>query len=175
MMRSRSDRRRLVMVALLALGVGVGAGEFARIGTYSGTAESVGSFEVVQLTEGVGAAVYRYEITLHNTGESSFLQGVLGHCIGLGIYESALDHESGYCVFRDSDADLYFERYEHYGQIGRGSGSAIGGTGKYDGITASHEYRFDAVNTPDATEFTSTAQRTGRYRLRRESRGNAGS
>ena len=41
-----------------------------------------------------------------------------------------------------------------------------GGTGKYDGITASHEYSFDAVNTPDATEFTSTALRKGRYRLR---------
>ena len=41
-----------------------------------------------------------------------------------------------------------------------------GGTGKYDGITASHEYSFDAVNTPNATEFTSTALRKGRYRLR---------
>ena len=80
---------------------------------------------------------------------SGFLHQVPGYCIGLGIYEAALDHEQGYCASRDSKGDLYFERYEHYGQVGRGSGSAIGGTGKYDGITGSHEHWFEAID-PDA-------------------------
>ncbi len=103
--------------------------------------------------------MYRYEIKLDNE-TSGFLHQVPGYCIGLGIYEAALDHEQGYCAFRDSKGDLYFERYEHYGQVGRGSGSAIGGTGKYDGITGSHEYRFEAID-PDATQFVSKAQRSG--------------
>lgn len=135
-------------------------------GAYASTTNSVGRFKVVGIAQGIAAALYEWEITLTNDAGEGFLHDVSGECVGLGLYEEGMDHQSGYCTYTDADGDKFYERYEHFGIVGEGKGWSLGGTGKYVGIETTHSYRFDGFDAPEGSNFRSVAKRSGIYKFR---------
>lgn len=134
-------------------------------GDYSSTTKSTGRFQLVGIGEGISAALYEWKITMSNDAGEGFLHNVPGECVGLGLYEEGMDHQSGYCTYTDGDGDKFYERYEHFGIVGKGKGWSLGGTGKYEGIETTHTYRFDAFSAEEGSHFESVAKRSGNYKF----------
>jgi len=135
-------------------------------GDYSSTAKAIGRYQFAGIGEGISAALYEWKITMTNDSGEGFLHNVPGECVGLGLYEEGMDHQSGYCTYTDSDGDKFYERYEHFGIVGEGKGWSLGGTGKYDGIETTHDYKFDAFSAEEGSHFESVSKRTGTYKFR---------
>lgn len=155
-----------ILAAIPARSVGQDTAEPGMAGDYSSSTSSIGRFKVVGIAQGISAALYEWEITMTNDAGEGFLHNVPGECVGLGLYEEGMDHQSGYCTYTDTDGDKFYERYEHFGIVGEGKGWSLGGTGKYEGIEATHKYRFEGFDAPEGSNFKSAAKRSGSYKFR---------
>ena len=130
-------------------------------GDYKATANSTGYYLVTGLGEGIKSSVFRWSITLQNVAGEGFLHNITGECFALVVFESGMSNQTGWCRYTDADGDLFYEQFQHDGILGEGGGKAIGGTGKYEGITATHHYAFDPL--ADEDEIESVAIRSGSF------------
>ena len=138
-----------------------GSNTFQGSGSYEANANSTGYYLVTGLGEGIKSSVFKWSIHLTNVEGEGFLHDATGECFALVVFESDLSHQTGWCRYSDADGDLFYEQFEHDGILGKGGGKAIGGTGKYEGVTSSHHYEFDPQ--ADEDEIDSVATRAGTY------------
>ena len=155
-----------LVAAVIAAGP-AGAESGATGDAYAATAKSKAFFRVVGTggEDKLKAGLFEWKIVMENDTGEGFLHGVEGNCLGLVLYDGDMDHQSGYCKYVDGDGDVFYERFEHYAELGEGRGEGIGGTGKYADIKSTHQYSFEALTTEDEEqEIDSVARRVGTYR-----------
>lgn len=156
---SRRFGKQLMAMAALALVLAVGGSfgteaglsdtaiDAATEGTFAARWSTSGSWEGFPVGGGRWVSIYKSTGSIMNeSGEGPF-HNMSSQCIGMG--DSARD-DNGHCVFTDADQDKIFDEWTYDGTSG--TGTIIGGTGKYAGIQGYYEYEW--VSVPAAKEGT---------------------
>lgn len=153
--------RPMTTVAALAFALAVGGATFGteaglpeapadqvvKEGTFSARWSTSGSWEGFPVGSGRWVSIYKSTGSIMSeTGEGPF-HNMSSRCIGMGDSARA---DTGHCVFTDADQDKIFDEWTYDGTSG--TGSIIGGTGKYEGIQGFYEYEW--VSVPAAKDGT---------------------
>lgn len=107
------------------------------------TASHTGTLKSLAL--GQDFAVITYDVlgvTMNDAGQG-FFHDASSRCVGgLSVVKGEFDNEQGMCVVIDRDGDQAFLRYTGTCRVGAAAkitGSYVGGTGKYAGLTGTWE------------------------------------
>lgn len=110
-------------------------------GQYAARHTISGSFEGVELDEGVAAAKLDFHVEITNEAGAGFLHGAKGHCIGIALYQPEGPAGSGVCSFKDPDGDVLLMRFVEDPFTSTGTAESTGGTGKYANIEVKQSHR----------------------------------
>ncbi len=135
------------------------AGELATKGTFSATFVNEGRSDLMQMDKDKWSwVVFGRIASVSDTGDGLW-HNMSGDCLGMGVG----DQGSGYCRYADSDGDMIFEHWEE-SEMGKGVGTLLGGTGKFQGIESVFEYDYAVLPSPEGTLHLAGKKR-GSYRL----------
>ncbi len=133
----------------------------AASGRYTARHTVSGSFEGVDLVDGVAAAKLDFVVEVTNDEGPGFLHGAKGHCIGIALYQHDSPIGSGVCSFKDSDGDVLFMRFVEDPYTSAGTAESMGGTGKYEHIQVNQTHRTLDSDEIDGSRFEATGVRSG--------------
>jgi len=156
---NKSVASALGLALFAAAGVQAMAGELPKKGTFAGTFVHEAKAKAIELGKDQwGWTVFGRIATMSDSGDGLW-HNMSGDCLGMGVG----DQGSGYCRHADSDGDMIFERWEE-SVIGKGTGTLLGGTGKFAGIEAKFEYEYVLLPSPEGTQHLAGKKR-GSYKL----------
>ena len=147
----------LSLVLFAAFGASAVAGELPKQGTIKHSWTFSGPYEGLEVGE-QWAGIARFKL-ITVPAEGGDLPPMVADCVGMGIDT----HWEGYCVFTDADGDKIFDQWEDVDE--KGTGTFMGGTGKYAGIKGSREYEFYYLPDMPEGNFTGIGDETGSYTL----------
>jgi hypothetical protein len=106
-----------------------------------------------------------------NDAGSGFLNRMTGHCIGGGANtnDDGGTKNVGQCILTDSDGDRVNVQIENgrerRGGNTTGTGTLVGGTGKYAGIQGHYDYGLEPLKTVDRSMSTAIGHTMGSYKI----------
>lgn len=159
----------LGLILLGASGPDLAAAELAKEGTFSLRDAWSGTVEGLSLGETRSVYIYMFKGVATNDAGEGLLHNTSMNCMGMGRSVRRATKDHGSCVYTDVDGDKIFDEWKDEGTLGvggKGTGSLIGGTGKYAGIEGSYEY--ERVSLRPAAEGTFQGYTTrveGTYKL----------
>jgi len=159
----------LTLVLLVAFGQAATARDLPKQGTFS--AKDYGQFtgKVIAMGEKRVHCTYEGIGTVVNDAGKGFLHDAGSHILGqLHAVNGNKELETGFIVYTDADGDKVYLTYDWKGiafKSSEGTGTFVGGTGKYTGITGSCEMTWRP--TPSAKKDSSHGVSTlkGHYKL----------
>jgi hypothetical protein len=90
-------------------------------------------------------------------------------CLALGRFDPETQEWGGRgtCTWQDAEGDKIFETIEDSGTggAGAGKGTITGGTGKFAGITGSHDYTLEFAASPGAGHTLWVGHKKGTWRI----------
>lgn len=156
---SKPFGKQLTAIAALALVLAVG-GSFgpeagrseaatgaAKTSPFSARWSTSGSWEGFSVGGGRWVSIYKSTGSIMNEAGKGPFHNMSSRCIGMGDSARA---DNGHCVFTDADQDKIFDEWTYDGTSG--TGTIIGGTGKYAGIQGHYDYEW--VSVPAAKDGT---------------------
>jgi len=149
----------LALALLSDLGGGALAGELPKEGAFKATFIAQGRNTAVQLGAEKWGWTWAGRIAALSDSGMGPYHNMSGDCLGMGVD----DQGSGYCTYSDADGDMIFERWEEPA-AGKGTISALGGTGKFQGIQYTGDYDYVALPSPEGTVHLAGRKR-GSYKL----------
>ena len=160
----------LSLVLLVAFGLGAKA-EMAKEGTFSITQYMSGTtFKAVPMGEEHFYMSYEMMgVAISDTGEG-FLHNVSVYCPGsLYAVKGVKVQESGVLIYTDLDGDKVFQAWKTTSGklvgVTKGTGTFVGGTGKYTGITGDQEWTWSGVHPAAEGTFQGICKIKGNYKL----------
>ena len=156
---------RIMLSAFLGLGCFVAtwvpamAGELPKEGPISATFVNEGRVDAMQIGDEQWAWTNYARTATVGDSEGDLLHNMSGDCMGMGVNNQG----SGYCRHVDADGDMIFERWQDV-DIGKGTATFLGGTGKYAGITGTLEYDYVMLPSPEGALHLAGKTR-GSYKL----------
>jgi len=150
----------IIIVLFLCLSAGtVFSEEMAKEGSNSGKVYWTGTFKVLAMGKTMAQMNYEaYGVNVSDTGKG-LLHLASGHVLGAmfmvkGVYEN----DSGIIHYTRTDGDEIFLRYTTSGTMtkgGKGTATIVGGTGKFEGITGTAEFKRISLRPPEEGHFAS--------------------
>ena len=142
------------------------AEDVPKTGVFNAKDTSTGSYRFFPVGDG-GSHLSISEQTGKIEGEG-LLNSMMSHCFGVGETVKLVNETHGYCIDRDKDGDQIifrtsFEKHPWNSAKMRGSGIAMLGTGKYEGIVASYIVACEASGP--VTGYTMECDGQGSYML----------
>ncbi len=123
------------------------AAEFPKEGTAEYTTSYVNMSATPMKMGDRAVSIYESAgITRNDAGEAAF-NDMGTRCIGMREMTGSEVVNRGSCIDTDKDGDQVFSTYEANAKTGRHI--FVGGTGKYQGITGSADYTFQAMKVPE--------------------------
>jgi hypothetical protein len=149
--------------ALVALAAWASAADLPKAGSFSVTTTIAATAPAAFDTGGGrGAVIFEARAIAINDAGSGLFHHRSGHCIGSDL----LGRLNGVCIYTDGDGDKIIESFVREAGTRSGTGTLIGGTGKYKGIEGSLEFTESpplADTAPGQRNLISTGG--GRYTL----------
>lgn len=139
-------------------------GTLPESGRYDARHTVSGSFEGVDLVDGVAAAKLEFVVEVTNDEGAGFLHGAKGHCIGIALYRQDSPAGSGVCSFKDEDGDVLFMRFVEDPYTSTGTAESTGGSGKYANIEVKQIHRTLESHELAGSRFEATGVRSGVWR-----------
>ncbi len=133
-------------------------------GQYAARHTISGSFEGVDLVDGVAAAKLEFVVEVLNDAGPGFLHGAKGHCIGIALYQHDGPTGSGVCSFKDPDGDVLFMRFVEDPFTSMGTAESTGGTGKYANLEVKQTHRTLDSDQLEGGRFEASGVRSGIWR-----------
>lgn len=140
------------------------SGRLPESGQYTAQHTVSGSFEGIDLVDGVAAAKLEFDVEVTNEDGVGFLHGAKGHCIGTALYQTDGPTGSGVCSFKDPDGDVLFMRFSEDPYTSTGTAESTGGTGKYANLEVKQTHRTLESDQLEGTRFEATGVRSGFWR-----------
>jgi len=132
--------------------------------TFEGTGTATGHRQTLQMGPDRKVSIVNLTGSLLLVGEQRLGQGFRAEMIG---YSDSLKGGTGWCVWTDSRGDQVFGEFRG-GRIGTGSrftGTLLGGTGRYAGVTGEYEFEWQyVVDSEDGTIQGRITGLRGRFR-----------
>jgi hypothetical protein len=131
---------------------------------FEGTGTATGQRQTLHLGPGRNVSIVHLTGSLVLVGERRLGQGFRSEVIG---YSDSRKGGTAWCVWTDSRGEQVFGEF-HGGPIGTGSrftGTLLGGTGRYAGVTGEYEFEWQyVVDAEDGTIQGRITGLKGRYR-----------
>jgi hypothetical protein len=164
----RRFRFPALAAALMVLALPAAAQEEPR----EGQIELTFSVDLVELSKVAGGGdreISVYEANLIVTESvAGPMERMAARCVGLEDFDNkTLAFQGrGSCVWQNAEGDQIFENYEDSG-IGAitGTGTLIGGTGKFAGITGGYDFQLEFVASPREGMIQQVGQKKGHWRM----------
>ena len=159
----------IISLLILASAGSVLAEEMAREGSFSGRTSWTVSFTALPMSKKFLQLNYNgYGVAVSDTGKG-LLHNASAHVVGgLLIKKGLYDNDSGLICYTRTDGDKIFVTYKTSGKMGKGakgSGTFVGGTGKFEGITGTLEFKRYQLRPPAKGAGASFALTKGTWKL----------
>jgi len=171
---SRSDQLLLALVITAALNATAGTGMAADLpkeGSFTTTYIAMYNEQEVETLPKRYAGSFDAHVVHLNDAGSGFLHRMSGRCIGAGgnINDEGGTKNVGQCILTDSDGDRVNVQIENgrerRGVTTTGTGTIVGGTGKYAGIQGRYDYGLDPLKAVDKSLNTAIGHTKGSYKI----------
>ena len=122
---------------LVSASVSAWGADLPKQGSFTGT-HTVAATAPAAFDTGGGqwAVIFDARVISTTDAGSGIFHKISGHCIGSDMF----GHLTGTCLWVDGDGDKFAETINREAGLPKGTGTLIGGTGKYKGIEGSLEF-----------------------------------
>lgn len=155
--------KKWVIIGMFGLLSPAEAADFPKEGTASYTTYYVNASSTPIKMGDRAAAIYESTgITRNDAGEAPF-NDMGTRCIGMREANGNDVVNRGSCIDMDKDGDQVFSTFEATAKSGRHV--FVGGTGKYQGITGSADYTFQAMKVPEGARSMTVVPHKASWKL----------
>ncbi|MFK5599932.1 hypothetical protein ACFZ8E_23485 [Methylobacterium sp. HMF5984] len=154
---------RLAFALMIGATSGAVASDFPKEGTASYTTHYVNiSATPMKMNDRTSSIYESAGITRNDKGEAPF-NDMGTRCVGMREANGNDVVNRGSCIDTDKDGDQVFSTYEANAKSGQHV--FVGGTGKYQGISGSAEYTFQAVKVPEGARSMTIVPHKATWKL----------